>query len=119
MTTYKGFSSHLPSNKAYDVEIAKQDLLNTFMTRKGERVMAPDIGTGIWDVLFDALTPELESYVKKECLAIVSQDIRFELIGVNIIPVPNGFTLVIRLNYLPDNLVTDLQVNFDASKEIK
>ena len=73
----------------------------------------------IANVLFDALTPELESYVKNECLAIIRQDIRFELIGVNIIPVPNGFTLVIRLNYLPDNLVTDLQIEFDTSKEIK
>lgn len=117
--TYKGFTTRTDALKAYDIDLAKQDLLNHFMTRKGERVMAPDFGTAIWNVIFDPLTPELQTYVKRECEAVVRQDIRFEYQGAEIIPVPNGFIVVIRLNYLPDNLVTDLQVEFDTNSGIK
>ena len=117
--TYKGFTTQSDALKAYDIDLAKQDLLNHFMTRKGERVMAPEFGTNIWELLFDPLTPELQNYIKRECESIVAQDIRFQYQGTQVLQVPNGFTLVIRLVYLPDNLVTDLQVNFDANSAIQ
>ena len=51
--TYKGFSTvaGVKSNQLYDLDIIKQDLINHFYTRKGERVMNPDFGSIIWDLL--------------------------------------------------------------------
>lgn len=116
---YKGFTTRSDSLKAYDIDLAKQDLLNHFYTRKGERVMAPNFGTAVWDYIFDPLTPELQTLIKRECEAIVTHDIRFQYMGAEILQVENGFVVMIKLNYLPDDLVTDLQVNFDTSSDIQ
>ena len=52
--TYKGFSSQeTKSNfKLYDIDLVKQDIINHFYIRKGEKLMNPDFGTVIWDLLF-------------------------------------------------------------------
>ena len=55
MRTFKGFSSigqTWGKLKIYDLDLAKRDLLNELYTRKGERLMAPQFGCIVWDVLF-------------------------------------------------------------------
>ena len=55
MSTYRGFST-LVNAKKYrltDFELVKQDLINHFNIRKGEKLMKPDFGTVIWDMLFE------------------------------------------------------------------
>ena len=45
---YIGYSTvdpSLPNTKLYDFDLIKQDILNQFNTRKGERVMNPGFGT--------------------------------------------------------------------------
>ena len=112
---YKGFTTKLPSNKLYDISLAKQDLLNHIMTKKGERVMAPDFGSIVWDYLFDPMTPAIEKIIQDDIEDIVSQDIRFELISVNIIEVANGFTLAVQLYYKPEDTTDQLLVEFDRT----
>ena len=62
---YKGFTSKVAGAKVYDVSLAKQDLLNHIMTKKGERVMAPEFGSIVWDYLFDPLTPAIEKIIQE------------------------------------------------------
>ena len=48
---YKGFSSldqTTSNSKLYDFDLIKQDIINHFNTRKGERVMNPTFGSIIW-----------------------------------------------------------------------
>jgi len=50
---YKGFSSVNASNfgnKLFDFDLIKQDILNHFNTKKGERLMNPNFGSIIWDL---------------------------------------------------------------------
>ena len=59
--TYKGFStlnSGAEHYSLYDFELIKQDLLNHFYIRQGERLMNPEFGTVIWDLLFEPMTPD-------------------------------------------------------------
>ena len=72
MVTFKGFSTINKVRAPYtldDIELVKRDLLNTFYTRKGERVMRPTYGSNIWDLLMnpeDTLTrAEIEEDVKR------------------------------------------------------
>lgn len=72
MVTFKGFSTIDKVRAPYtldDIELVKRDLLNTFYTRKGERVMRPTYGSNIWDLLMnpeDTLTrAEIEEDVKR------------------------------------------------------
>ncbi len=72
MVTFKGFSTVNKVRAPYtleDMELVKRDLLNTFYTRKGERLMRPNYGSSIWDLLMnpeDTLTrTEIEEDVKR------------------------------------------------------
>ncbi len=50
-----GFSTYGKRTPPYTeegIELAKQDLLYAFQTRLGERVMRPNFGTIIFDLLF-------------------------------------------------------------------
>jgi phage baseplate assembly protein W len=59
---YKGFSTineANPTSKLFDLELVKQNIINTFYTRRGERVMNPDFGSIIWDLLMEPMTPQI------------------------------------------------------------
>ena len=55
---YKGFSSkeNTVGYKLYDIDLVKQDLINHFYIRKGEKLENPDFGTVIWYVFFEQFT---------------------------------------------------------------
>ena len=112
---YKGFTSKVAGAKVYDVSLAKQELLNHIMTKKGERVMAPEFGSIVWDYLFDPLTPAIEKIIQDDITNIVSQDVRFQMLGINVVEVANGFTLLVQLYYIPDDLTDQLLVEFDRT----
>ena len=63
---FKGFSTQgreFKDPKLYDVELVKQDLLNHFNIRKGEKLENPDFGTNIWLYVFDPLDEETKNLV--------------------------------------------------------
>ena len=53
-TVFKGFSTVDKIRAPYsltDIELVKRDLLNEFYTKKGERVMRPNLGCIVHDLL--------------------------------------------------------------------
>jgi len=58
MIKYKGFSTvnNTRKTKLTDFELAKQDLINHFHIRKGEKLHNPNFGSNLWSVVFDPLT---------------------------------------------------------------
>ena len=77
--SYRGFSSIASSTSSftvYDIELIKQDLLNYFNIRKGEKLENPEFGTIIWDMLFDPLTEEVIGNVVNKFL--MDLDVRLE-----------------------------------------
>ena len=113
--TYKGFSSYSLSGTLYDVELAKTDLMNHFMTRKGERVMAPEYGSIIWDLLFDPLTPELMRLVQEDVAQVIRQDPRFSVRGIDIQELESGLLVSVSVYYYPKDIVDILEINFDKN----
>lgn len=79
---YRGYSSvGLESGvntSLYDIAIVKQDLLNQFNTRLGERVMRPDFGSIVHDLLFDLADPRTEAMVYADADRIFRSDPRVE-----------------------------------------
>ena len=61
----------------YDLDLAKQDLLNQFHTRFGERIMLPKFGTIIWDLLFDPLDDNTRRAIRDDVIRIISEDPRW------------------------------------------
>ena len=74
---YKGFST-VGRDKKFrltDFELVKQDLMNHFQIRKGEKLMNPNFGTIIWNVLYDPFTESLRSAIAADVKAIASYEI--------------------------------------------
>jgi phage baseplate assembly protein W len=87
MRTFKGFSTvnkEYGNFKLYDLELARQDLLNQLYTRKGSRLMSPKFGCIVWDLLFDPLLTEVIEKIRADVIRIVSEDPRWKLINLDI-----------------------------------
>ena len=114
-TTYRGFSTvaGVKSNQLYDMDIIKQDLLNHFYTRKGERVMNPNFGSIIWDLLYDPLDESTKEDIMEDCKHIINADPRVSLISVNVEDFENGLNVKILLNTRPFNKRINLQLDFE------
>ena len=75
---YRGFSTVGRKNKfrLTDFELVKQDLINHFYIRKGEKLMNPNFGTIIWNVLHEPFTDDLKSVIQEDIKSIASYDPR-------------------------------------------
>jgi phage baseplate assembly protein W len=113
---YKGFSTidETTTNvKLYDYELVKQDLLNQFNTRKGERVMNPEFGSIIWDLIYEPLTPDVKQQISSDIDRILASDPRLTPTLVNIIQQDYGFYLEITLVYTGTDYSDSMILNFD------
>lgn len=116
MRKFKGYSTVGKTHgsfKLYDIELAKRDLLNEFYTRKGSRLMSPQFGSIIWDLLFDPLTEETLTIVREDCVRIVSRDPRMELVNVQADEDEHTIYVLLNLRYKPTATVTDLLLTYN------
>lgn len=116
--TYKGFSTISPdatSFALYDLALIKQDILNHFHIRQGERLNDPTFGTVIWDVIFEPLTDDLKQLVAKNVEDIINYDPRVQADQVIITQYESGLQIECRLTYLPYYIQESLQLKFDQA----
>ena len=115
---YKGFSTvntNTENFNLYDFELIKQDLFNHFYTRQGERLMQPEFGTIIWDLLFEPLTPEIKNLVLENINQIVNYDPRVKAENVIVTAYDQGIQVQCTLIFLPYNISQTLQLRFDQA----
>ena len=96
-----------------DLDLIKRDLINHFYTRKGERVMRPDFGCIIWDLLFEPMTADVVTQIVDDATSIVQLDNRVQLQNINLVEQDHGIQLQMNLYYAPLNIVDEFQVAFD------
>jgi len=113
---YVGFSTQDPLARTvtmYDFDVVKQDLLNYFNTRQGERVMNPSWGTIIWDKLYDPFTEEVRSAIEEDIKKIIASDPRVNITSVVITEAEFGLVLEITLTFVATSQVDVMRLNFD------
>ena len=98
---FKGYSSRTDVRKPQDINLAKQDLINHFNTKKGERIMDPTFGSLVWSLLFEPYNEVTENAVKEDCINIVSQDPRWQLNKVDTYSNQNAISVKLFLTYNP------------------
>lgn len=115
MSTYKGFSTYNRSKKyrLTDFELVKQDLINHFNIRKGEKLMNPDFGTVIWDTLFNPLDQDTVNLIQQDVRKVVAYDPRLAANNVIVTQYDSGIQIQIDLTYIPSNQSGTLQFRFD------
>jgi phage baseplate assembly protein W len=116
--TYKGFSTVSPVSESfalYDLHLIKQDILNHFHIRMGERLEQPTFGTIIWDVLFEPLTEQVKELITKDVENIVNFDLRVKADQIIVTAYESGIQIECTLVYYPYNIQEAIQFRFDQA----
>ena len=104
------------------LEQAGHNIKNLLLTAKGERVMQPDFGSGLRELLFEQYTEDLEERIAEEIQEAMSTWLPYITISsVDIIqdetnPNQTKVDLDFSLNYEP-NRFDSITLNFDATSE--
>jgi len=121
MAIYKGFSTYNRFKKfrLTDFELAKQDLFNHFHIRKGEKLMNPDFGTIIWNIIYEPFTEEVKTAIVDDIKAIAAYDPRISVDDVTVTQYDFGIQIELELTYIPTDQTEILKFNFDQkNKEV-
>lgn len=100
---FRGFSTVDRIRAPYTLEgqdLVKRDLLNTFYTKKGERVMRPEYGSIIWDLLMNPDDTATEREMRDDVIRIIDADPRVEHLYTTIIQMDHTIRLEINLRYV-------------------
>jgi phage baseplate assembly protein W len=99
----------------YDINLIKQDIINNFHIRQGEKLSDPEFGTIIWDVLFEPLTEELKNAIIENVSNIINYDPRVEVNSITVDNYESGIQIECSLVYLPYNISESMRLKFDES----
>lgn len=116
---YSGFSTQgreFKTPKLYDIELVKQDLLNHFNIRKGEKLENPDFGTNIWLYVFDPLDADTKNLIIKEVEDVVNYDPRVALDQIEVLESEHGIQVRMTVLYIGYGLGETLDLLFDSQQ---
>jgi phage baseplate assembly protein W len=118
---YKGISTvNNDSNSfnLYDIALIKQDIINHFHIRVGEKLENPSFGTIIWDVLFEPMTDSLKQAIANNVTEIINYDPRVQVEQVTVDTYESGIMIECTLSYLPYNISESMRMKFDEDSSI-
>lgn len=113
---YKGFSTvdeSSLSTKIYDFDLIKQDILNIFQTRKGERVMNPEFGTIIWELIYEPFTSDVKQAISEDVTRILNYDPRVIPTKIDVTEAEYGMIIDCVLYYKRLDLSDQMKISFD------
>lgn len=113
---YRGISTVNPGNNGftvYDIALIKQDLINHFHIRQGEKLENPEFGTIIWDVLFEPLTEQLKQAIVEDVERIINYDPRITANRVIVDSFEGGIQIECELQYFTYNISEQMTLRFD------
>jgi phage baseplate assembly protein W len=118
--TYKGFSSKEQNKnyKLYDIDLVKQDIINHFYIRKGEKLENPEFGTIIWDMLFEQFTEKVKEMIAKDVEDIINYDPRIAVNEVLIDSTDQGIRIQADVVYIPFNINERMTFEFDKKNSV-
>lgn len=118
--TYKGFGSNNQNKKfkIYDIDLVKQDLINHFYIRRGEKLENPEFGTILWDMIFEPFTEQAKSLIAKDVERIVNYDPRIVVNEIQVDSTEFGIRIQIDVTYVPFNINEKMTLNFDKNNAI-
>ena len=112
---YRGFSTVGRTRKfrLTDFELVKQDLINNFYIRKGEKLMNPDFGTIIWNVVHEPLTEDLKNVIVTDIKTIAGYDPRLSIDNVIVTEYDQGIQVELQLRYVLTDQTNVMNLQFD------
>lgn len=113
---YTGFSTK--NKKAINhvltgSDLVIEDLMNEIMTRKGERIMLPNFGSIIHEMIFEPLTEETTALIEDDLTNIIDSEPRVELVNLSLNEREHTVTVYIQVNIIPSNDVKELVIDLE------
>ena len=97
----------------YDVELIKQDILNHFNIRKGEKIYNPNFGSIVQDLLYEPFTPNVREQLEEDVKQVLASDPRIVVNEIVIREQETGIQIGIELEYKKYSQVETILYNFD------
>ena len=116
---FKGFSTQngeFSSTKLYDISLVKQDLMNHFNIRKGEKLENPEFGTNIWQYIFDPLDIDTKNAIISDVEAVGNYDPRVTIDQVEVNEYEHGVQVTMGLIYIGYGISEKLNLLFDQNQ---
>jgi len=98
-----------------DSALIKRDLLNALNIRQGQIPGRPQVGTILWDSLFDSQSSETEQAIINEIQRVAGGDPRLQISTVEIFPQENGLLMQIEIVLVPSTEPERLSIFFDQN----
>jgi phage baseplate assembly protein W len=119
MTTFKGFNTIGQFKKfgLTDFDLIKRDLLNAFLIREGEVPGRPDLGSKIWNFVFEPLNREIRDQIDNEVRRIVGSDPRLGIDRLDISTNHNTVVVEVAVTVRPEMSAERLILVFDQNVE--
>jgi hypothetical protein len=117
MTTFIGFNTQNQYKKftLTDAALIKRDLLNALNIRQGQLPGRPQVGTILWDNLFESQTNETDTAIINEIQRVAGGDPRLQISNIEIFPQQNGILLQVELILTPSTDAERLSIFFDQN----
>jgi len=118
---YKGFSTVDPAqegNNLFDIELIKQDIINHFNTKRGERVMKPEFGSIIWDLIMEPLTDDTTELLKNDIKTVCTADPRVIPTQMDLTEYQEGYLLELTLQVVGTDQSDNMRISFNRTTGI-
>ena len=116
MPIFAGFSTKnlkAINHELHDKDLVIEDLMNHIMTRRGERVMLPNYGSIIHDMLFEPLTSETTELIEEDLTEIIKDDPRCNFVSIEVTDSNHTINAIVRLQILPTNEPVELKIDLE------
>jgi phage baseplate assembly protein W len=112
---FVGFNTVGNPNPPYsltNIALVKRDLENHFATPMGSRVMLPNFGTRIYEMLFDPFDEYTKNAIIEDAIRVVQSDPRVELVSIDVYQEDQALNVIMVLLFKPEAVTDNLFVTF-------
>ena len=117
---FVGFNTISQSSPPYsltNIDIVKRDILNQFATPLGSRVMLPNFGTRIFEMLFDPFDEFTKNAIIEDAVRVVQSDPRVSLQQINVFQQDQTLNVIMMLNFIPEAITDSLFATFSLNDQ--
>lgn len=117
---FTGFSTvdrNLPPYTLTNIDLVKRDIQNHFSTPVGSRVMLPEFGTRIHELLFEPFDDYTRNAIIEDAVNVIDQEPRVELVNIDVTRDEHTLALLMTLLFKPENVASDLYVTFSLKDQ--
>ncbi|HEY6435013.1 MAG TPA: GPW/gp25 family protein [Ignavibacteriaceae bacterium] len=112
---FVGFNTVDQRNPPYsltNIELVKRDINNHFATSMGSRVMLPNFGTRIFELLFDPFDEYTKNAIIEDAVRVISEEPRVQLVNVDVFQEDQALTVALELLFRPESITESMFITF-------